>query len=133
MIKELISIYFGEKKIEGLGFFEDFMNRIFKLMIESEINKKGEKYYSNLFFENLKLIDNIYEFNFDYDIIFYNTYTIAVGYLVIEKLELFLKQEENLGNSLINAMASYITAIDNIKLIGDDFKKSYNEVNKISV
>jgi hypothetical protein len=47
-------------------------------MIESEINKKGEKYYSNLFFENLKLIDNIYEFNFDYDIIFYNTYTIAV-------------------------------------------------------
>lgn len=133
MIKELIFIYFREKKIEGLGFFQDFMNRIFKLMIESELNKKGEKYYSNLFFENLKSINNIYEFNFDYDIIFYNTYTIAVGYLVIEKLEQFLKQEENLGNSLINAMASYITAIDTIKLIGDDFKKSYNSDNNINV
>jgi len=106
------------------------MNRIFKLMIESELNKKGEKYYSNLFFENLKSINNIYEFNFDYDIIFYNTYTIAVGYLVIEKLEQFLKQEENLGNLLINAMAS---AIDTIKLIGDDFKKSYISDNNISV
>ena len=133
MIKELISIYFGEKKIEGLGFFQDFMNRIFKLMIESELNKKGEKYYSNLFFENLKSINNIYEFNFDYDIVFNDTYTIAVGYLVIEKIEQFLKQEENLGNLLINAMASYITAIDTIKLIGDDFKKSYNSDNNISV
>ena len=133
MIKEIIFIYFGEKKIEGLGFFQDFMNRIFKLMIESELNKKGEKYYSNLFFENLKSINNIYEFNFDYDIIFNDTYTIAVGYLVIEKIEQFLKQEENLGNLLINAMASYITAIDTIKLIGDDFKKSYNSDNNISV
>lgn len=130
MIKELIFIYFREKKIEGLGFFQDFMNCIFKLMIESELNKKGEKYYSNLFFENLKSINNIYEFNFDYDIIFYDTYTIAVGYLVIEKLEQFLKQEENLGNLLINAMAS---AIDTIKLIGDDFKKSYISDNNISV
>jgi len=126
MIKELISIYFGEKKIEGLGFFEDFINRIFKLAIESEINKKGDKFYSNLFFKSLKEINNIYEFNFDYEIIFYNTYTIAVGYLVIEKLEQYLQKEENLENSLINAMASYITAIETIKLIGDDFKNYYH-------
>jgi hypothetical protein len=90
MIKKLISIFFGKTKIEGLRFFEDFINLIFKLMIESEINKKGDKYYSNLFFGNLKAINNFYKFNFDYNIIFYNTYTLTVGCLIIIKIQLII-------------------------------------------
>ena len=58
---------------------------------------------------------------------FYNTYTIAVGYLVIQNLEIFLnKEEENFENSLKNAVTSYIAAIEAVKLIGDDFKRNYS-------
>lgn len=127
MIKDLISLYFGSKIIKGIGFFEDFMKKIFEMVIEIQIKKDGPKFYSDLFFEDLRKINNIYEFNFDYDVFFYNTYTIAVGYLVIQNLETFLnKEEENFENSLKNAVASYTAAIEAVKLIGDDFKKNYS-------
>ena len=90
MIRDLIILYFGSKIIKGIGFLEDFMKKIFGMVIEIQIQKDGPKKYSDLFFEDLGKINNIYEFNFDYDVFFYNTYTIAIGYLVIQNLEIFL-------------------------------------------
>lgn len=127
MIKELISMYFGNKSSNHIIIFEDFMKDIFEIMVESQIKEKGEKYYSNLFFEELKKMNNIYEFNIDYDIYCYNTYTIAVGYLVINYLENLLTKKDNFEESLRNVATSYIAAIEAIKVIGDEFKQYYNQ------
>ena len=51
-------------------FFEDFMKKFFGMVIEIQIQKDGPKKYSDLFFEDLRKINNIYEFNFDYDVFF---------------------------------------------------------------
>lgn len=126
MVRQLISMYFGNKTVGGIGTFEDFMKTVFELIFEVQIKQKGAKYYSDLFFDELKSINNIYEFNMDYDIFCYNTYTIAIGYLVIKYLETILdKEKQNLEIAVANALISYAAAVEAIKAIGDDFKKKY--------
>lgn len=125
MIKQIIHLYFGEDSKKILD-YNDFKNNFIKDSFEAEIKVKGEKFISSLFFDDIKNINNEYEFDLDYNVYFYNEYTICIGYLCINYLETLLNENvESFEKSIKNACSSYQKAIFAIKDIGDYFKKEY--------